>query len=606
MAEGFIQKGDLQKIIADVVASRRTGDLRCYRPSEEKHLYFKEGELVFASTSVDAERLGQLLLSSKALDPVMLDAALSTVGPGRRLGRILVVEGVLTPEQLIRTVKAFIRKTVISIFSWKDGRVAFTDDELTEIEDVCVEADTADILLDGCRHIALPSVVSGLVGNIHEPVRVTIDPSMRFQKIRLSPEEGAIVQAITNFTTADEICQASPLERDETLRFLCGLITAGVLEAPGPATASAGAAAGAGQPEEFSLPDDLFGDSLLGDEEIAAAPVARAAKPKAAAPKPASRPAARPSAPAPAQPQPRRSTPPPPAEPAPFVPGWDAGEEEAFESAGVGADDDSGPTASDAAEPAAAAQRNPEIEANERGMILEVHRRLALMDYYTLLEVDRRSSDTEIKKSYFALAKKYHPDRSAAPHLNDLKKELDEIFAQVNKAYEVVKDAEKRREYDQRGSRPADDEIKEGVSKDTDEQIADRNFRMAKTLYDQRKFPEAVQLLKAATRLNPSKGNYFFLLANALTKHGNRREAEETYLKAIELDKFNSDIFVSLGLLYRASNMGKRAEAMFVKALQLNDNHPVALRELASLRPAEEKGLKGLFKKAADRLGQGK
>jgi len=125
---------------------------------------------------------------------------------------------------------------------------------------------------------------------------------------------------------------------------------------------------------------------------------------------------------------------------------------------------------------------------------------------------------------------------------------------------------------------------------------------MAKTLYDQRNYADAIQLLKVATRLNPNKGNYLFLLANALVKANNRREAEETYLKAIEKDRFNSDIYVSLGLLYKASNMGKRAEGMFQKALELNDNHPIALRELAALRPAGHGLLKSFLKKATDKV----
>ncbi|MBI2837628.1 MAG: DnaJ domain-containing protein [Acidobacteria bacterium] len=591
MTEGMIQKGALLQTISEIVLGRLTGDLQCVRVREEKHLYFKEGELVFASTSVDADRIGQILLAQQTIDPTMLEAVLSSVGPGRRTGRILVIEGVITPEQLLRTVDVFIRRVATSVFAWKDGRTKFLEGENQEIADVAIELSTADVLVECCRQIANTSLVTKFVGNLDEPLHVSIDPVLRFQKVKFSPEETAVAGCLNNLTTAEEICQIGALERDATLRLLCGLILSGIIEAPAPVSAQRSAAAAvqvSTEAEEFDLPDDIFGEPLLTDETT---PFMKAPPPQppktAGRPLAASRAAAPHSRPAPGVPPraaapslqvPQRQAPPPP------PPEELTGEESEADMAA--------PVAS----PPEAPVRNPEMEANERGQIQEVHRRLSLMDHYTLLEVDKRSAEGEIKKSYFALAKKYHPDRAAAPHLQDLRKEMAEIFAQVNKAWEVLSDSERRKLYDQRGARP-EEEAKEGVSKESDEQIADRNFRMAKTLYEQRKFAEAIQLLKAATRLNPTKGNYCFLLANALTKNNNRREAEETYLKAIELDRFNSDIYVSLGLLYKASNMAKRAVGMFQKALQLNDNHPVAMRELAALKP-EEKGLfKGLLKK---------
>lgn len=574
MTEGMVQKGALLEIIADVVVQRRSGDVHCQKMREEKHLYFKEGELVFAATNMDADRIGQILLARHGLDPNILQAVLSTVGPGKRTGRILVMEGVLSPEDLVRAVEMFIRKVAVSIFAWREGRVRFVEGDNPSIEDVTIEIDTADVLIDGCRHMPLASVAVQAIKNLQEPLQFSMDPTLRFQKVRFTPEEATVLGCINNATTTEEICQVSPLDRDATLKFIAGLIAAGIIEAPLPAAPRAVVTAPAPAAEgTFEFPDDLFGEPLVTDETQ---PIP--------GPAPAQRRAAR--APAALPPRPKPGA---PAAAPPRVAPQDATPlEEPFEEEAAPPQPDSAP----------APQRNPELEAAERGQIQEVYRRLSLMDYYMLLEVDKRSSDEEIKKSYFALAKKYHPDRSAARHLKDLKPAMEAIFAQINKGYEVLKDPDRRKQYDQSGSRSPVEEQREGVSKETDEQIADRNFRMSKTLYDQRKYAEAIVLLKQSIRLNPAKGNYHFLLANALTKNGNRREAEETYLKAIELDRFNSDIYVSLGLLYKASNMLKRAEGMFNRALQLNDNHPVALRELQSMRP-EDKGLMKFLKKAS-------
>jgi len=70
---------------------------------------------------------------------------------------------------------------------------------------------------------------------------------------------------------------------------------------------------------------------------------------------------------------------------------------------------------------------------------------LKFKDYYEILGVDKTASQEEIKKAYRKLAKKYHPD------VNKGNKEAAEKFKEINEAYEVLGDEEKRRKYDQFG-----------------------------------------------------------------------------------------------------------------------------------------------------------
>lgn len=67
------------------------------------------------------------------------------------------------------------------------------------------------------------------------------------------------------------------------------------------------------------------------------------------------------------------------------------------------------------------------------------------IDYYEILEVSKGCSGAELKKSYRKLAMKYHPDR------NPDDKEAEEKFKQVNEAYQVLSDEEKRAIYDRYG-----------------------------------------------------------------------------------------------------------------------------------------------------------
>src|SRR5260370_15740951 len=71
---------------------------------------------------------------------------------------------------------------------------------------------------------------------------------------------------------------------------------------------------------------------------------------------------------------------------------------------------------------------------------------MEFQDYYKPLGVDRKASDAEMKSAYRKLARKFHPD------VNPNNKEAEARFKQINEAYQVVSDPEKRKKYDELGA----------------------------------------------------------------------------------------------------------------------------------------------------------
>jgi curved DNA-binding protein len=70
---------------------------------------------------------------------------------------------------------------------------------------------------------------------------------------------------------------------------------------------------------------------------------------------------------------------------------------------------------------------------------------MAGKDYYKILGLARKASEREIKQAYRKLARQYHPD------VNPGDKTAEEKFKQINEAYEVLSDKEKRKKYDKYG-----------------------------------------------------------------------------------------------------------------------------------------------------------
>jgi len=68
-----------------------------------------------------------------------------------------------------------------------------------------------------------------------------------------------------------------------------------------------------------------------------------------------------------------------------------------------------------------------------------------MKDYYKILEVEEKSSQEEIKKSYRRLASKYHPDKNP---------DGEEMFKEIAEAYDVLSNPQKKEQYDNRGKNP--------------------------------------------------------------------------------------------------------------------------------------------------------
>lgn len=69
-----------------------------------------------------------------------------------------------------------------------------------------------------------------------------------------------------------------------------------------------------------------------------------------------------------------------------------------------------------------------------------------MKNYYELLEVSEKASSEIIKKAYTTLVKKYHPDLQP----DDKKKEAEEKIKEINEAYEILSNNEKREQYDKK------------------------------------------------------------------------------------------------------------------------------------------------------------
>ena len=221
---------------------------------------------------------------------------------------------------------------------------------------------------------------------------------------------------------------------------------------------------------------------------------------------------------------------------------------------------------------------------------VELRKRMTKLDHHQLFGLYPSASEAEVKKAYFALARKFHPDRFGRTLDPQIKKQIDELFDRITKSYKALTTANGAAA-EVESAPPADETDRDpGRSADT-------RFRQGKTLYNQARYDEAVQYLEEAVRMNDNKGDYFLLLALAQSKiRGLSKKAEKNFLRAVELEPWNPEGIVGLGILYKKEGLNTRAKRQFERALEIEPGHQAARQELESMGGGtEDKKGKSLF-----------
>ncbi|MFO7733588.1 MAG: DnaJ domain-containing protein [Candidatus Aminicenantes bacterium] len=232
--------------------------------------------------------------------------------------------------------------------------------------------------------------------------------------------------------------------------------------------------------------------------------------------------------------------------------------------------------------------------------VLTIHNNRAAKNFYQILNVPRTASDEDIKKAYFQMARRFHPDRFGQDVAREYKKQIDDVFDAITNAYRTLSNKALRTAYDAKSAPPPQEDVQSAA------RMAETKFRQGKTLYSQERYNEAVSYLREAIRDKKDKGDYYLLLAMAEAKvPGYSKRAEEDFLKAISMEPWNPEGYVGLGMLYRSEGLQTKALKMFEKAVQTDPEHVAAREAYDELSGGgKKKGLKGLF--SLDVFGSGK
>jgi curved DNA-binding protein CbpA len=99
-------------------------------------------------------------------------------------------------------------------------------------------------------------------------------------------------------------------------------------------------------------------------------------------------------------------------------------------------------------EDAALMAENVDIDEETKRTILRTHARLDQLHHYALLGIEREADRKGVKRAYYELAGKFHPDKYFRKNLGSFKVRMEALFARITLAHDTLADRERREEYD--------------------------------------------------------------------------------------------------------------------------------------------------------------
>ncbi len=537
----------LFSLLNRIYSARLTGVLSLKPGRVEKKLYFDFGNLIFAASNLPGDGLGEMMLMDGVLTQAQFEAATLRMERGERFGDCLVNLGVVTPPELNEWVRRQVTLIATSIFDYPAGRYYFFD---TFGEDIVPEVGIAmpmgQFILCGLREAPdLPLEDLANDENLH--IDLSPDPLLRLQDVELNETERLILLRLTRPQRALDALKECTAPREECVRGLYALMALGMVMAVAPGTAR---------------PDFAPIEAIPVEEAPPPPPPAPPAV--APPPKPAGPPVAAPAAAPPSRPAP------PPAAPSPAPP----------------------------VAPVAAAPDAAEFEK-------EMKRLLALADlgtHYQLLEVTANSDAGQIKKSYYTLARKFHPDRHMGH--SDWIGSLQRLMEAFTTAYKTLGDEKARAKYDKQLAEGGAFAI--GRSQTEKQETAGECLEKAKECLRGKNYAGSITWLRKCVDIAPNESKYRAMLARSLAAVPTyRQEAVSQYEKAVELDPWNTSALYQFAELFEEMKLPWRAIPLYKKILDIDPAHTKARERLRKLDATDARKestatslLGRLFKKA--------
>jgi hypothetical protein len=216
--------------IARVRAERWSGVLALAQGEVAKGLYFVDGEIAFAASTVEEDRLGACLFRVGKITEGQFRAAMRECeARGRPLGRAFVEMGHLTPDELAAAVTAQVERIVLSVLRWTTGSLRRDPMDRPLPADLVLDLNTHRLLLLGTRLFPDAERLERALGAPTRRLRRVSPWPFDYEEVPVSAVERAVLAQCSRSVALGDLLSL-PHTRPQLVRGTYALLAGGLLE----------------------------------------------------------------------------------------------------------------------------------------------------------------------------------------------------------------------------------------------------------------------------------------------------------------------------------------------------------------------------------------
>ena len=230
--------GDLALFgIADLLSlinmGQKTGALAIDFKGMTKTAFFKNGDVVFASSTDPEDRLGTILYKTGKITKAKLAEAEKLITPEKRFGTVLIQEEYIAPKDLWWAIKYQVEEIVYSIFSLKEGFFYFVEGEMVDEDLTRFSLNTQNLLMEGFRRVDEMGLIREKIAN--PDVVLQLNAKAAGSK-KMSPAVEKILHYIDGKNSVRDIVRLSGAGEFNIFKLLYELLKMRVVEVAADAT----------------------------------------------------------------------------------------------------------------------------------------------------------------------------------------------------------------------------------------------------------------------------------------------------------------------------------------------------------------------------------
>jgi tetratricopeptide (TPR) repeat protein len=228
---GQIENFAVADILLGLQRSGKTGQLHLKSGKVQKTVYFLRGDIVFASSNLRQDWLGEMLLREKKITRDQFDQSSDRMkDSGKRHGTIMVEMGILRPKDLFESVTRSVERVIISLFAFRNGEFIFKEGPLPEDGSITLRLSAANLIYRGIRELGDIEAVRSMSPGADQVICFSTDPLDLFTDLKLSTEDRKLFSMVDGKKTYRELVKGAGIDAFDAMRAFSALLSTRVIE----------------------------------------------------------------------------------------------------------------------------------------------------------------------------------------------------------------------------------------------------------------------------------------------------------------------------------------------------------------------------------------